>query len=70
LKFASHDLNIVALHILKGWRNGENKLNLKEGKIYYVYSTIMSAPREADANKLDNPVWVKFNQQPRTKPYV
>ena len=30
MKFASYDLNIVALHIPKGWRNGENKPNLRE----------------------------------------
>ncbi len=30
----------------------------------------MSAPSKADTSKLDNPAWVKFNQQPRTKPYV
>ena len=30
----------------------------------------MGAPSEAGANKLDNPTWVKPNQQPGTEPRI
>jgi len=40
----------------------------KDKKIKRKKDEKMSAPSEAGTYKLDNPTWIKLNQQSRTKP--